>query len=132
MKIIIAGSRGVTEFRRIEEAVAMSEFEIDEVVSGTARGVDQLGEKYAASRRIPVKQFPADWKNIDVPGAVIKENRYGKYNAAAGHQRNAQMGEYVDALIAIWDGKSRGTLNMIEFMKVRDKPVFIYRTDIIP
>ncbi|NCE77236.1 DUF2493 domain-containing protein, partial [Anaerotruncus sp. X29] len=50
-----------------------------EIVSGTARGADQFGEQYAASRNIPVKQFPADWK------------RYGK---AAGYRRNAQMADY--------------------------------------
>lgn len=78
-----------------------------EIVSGTARGADQFGERYAASRNIPVKQFPADW------------NRYGK---AAGYRRNAQMADYAaelpyGGLIAFWDGKSRGTKAMIELAK---------------
>ena len=64
-----------------------------------------------------LKQFPADWNNITVPGAVIKYNSYGKYNALAGHQRNAKMGDYADALIAVWNGKSTGTRNMIKYMK---------------
>jgi len=71
-------------------------------VSGTARGADQLGERYAKERGYFIQRFPADW------------NAYGK---AAGYIRNRKMAEYADALIAFWDGKSRGTLNMISLAK---------------
>jgi len=37
-----------------------------------------------------------------------------KYGNAAGPIRNKQMAEYADALVAVWDGKSRGTKNMID------------------
>lgn len=126
MKVIIAGSRGINDIGYIAEAVQASGFDITEVVSGTAAGVDKLGEQYAANESIPVKEFPADWKNIAVPGAVVKSNQYGKYNAVAGHQRNTKMGDYADALIAVWDGKSRGTLSMIKYMRSLGKQVFVY------
>lgn len=39
------------------------------------------------------------------------------------------MAGYADALIAIWDGKSRGTAHMIETMKKLGKPTFVFRLD---
>jgi hypothetical protein len=72
---------------------------ITEVVCGCARGADQLGAWWAKINRIPVKQYPADWEE------------YGRY---AGVRRNHQMADNADALIAFWDGKSRGTEHMID------------------
>lgn len=127
MKVIIAGSRSITDIKYVSGAVRRSKFIITEVVSGGAEGVDKLGEEY--SRIVLLKEpkiFLADWKNIDVPGAVIRSNYYGEYNAIAGHQRNEQMGDYADALIAVWDGVSTGTRHMISYMKKIGKPVFVY------
>jgi len=129
MKVIIAGSRSINDqgyLNDIYKAVILSDFILTEVVSGMAAGVDMLGELYAVENNIPVARFPADWKNIDVPGAIIKQNMYGKYNAVAGHMRNKEMAEYADALIAVWDGKSKGTKNMLTIMKKMKKPVFLY------
>lgn len=93
----------------ISKAVKKSGFSVTEVVSGTARGADTLGEMWADENNIPYTQFPADW------------NLHGK---AAGPIRNAQMKEYADALIVfIWDG-SRGSQNMYNQMKKANKPVF--------
>jgi len=126
MKVIIAGSRGIDDMQHVIDAVYSSQFVITEVVSGTAAGIDRKGEQYATNAGLPVSRFPADWKNLTVPGAVIKRNSHGQYNAVAGHQRNTQMGNYADALIAIWDGKSKGTLNMVTYMKSLGKPTFVY------
>ena len=83
-----------------------------EVVIGCAQGADSHGETVARSMGIPVARFPADWK------------QYGK---SAGIRRNAQMAEYADALIAVWDGQSRGTKNMIELASAKGLLVFVYR-----
>jgi len=105
MKTIIAGSRTITSREIVQKAIRLAQstgVEITEVVSGKARGIDTLGEEWARANNIPVAEFPVrstDWK------------RYGK---RAGYLRNQQMGEYADALIAIWDGKSRGTGHMID------------------
>ena len=116
MKIIIAGSRDVTKYSDVFQAVYESSWidKITEVVSGRARGVDKLGEEFAKDREIPVALFPADW------------NTYGK---RAGYLRNEDMAHYADALIAVWDGKSKGTRHMIDFMKMLNKPVYIYYTE---
>lgn len=116
MKVIIAGSRSITDYRVIIKAIANSGFVLSEIVSGAARGVDQLGEQYARLHNIPIKLFPADW---------------AKYGRGAGMLRNEEMGRYADALIAVWDGSSRGTKYMIQFMQGLKKPVFVL-TDPIP
>jgi len=101
MKVIIAGSR---DFNDYEKLVKKCDFYLSnvrdiEIVSGTARGADKLGERYAKERCYPIKEFPANW------------DEYGK---SAGSIRNREMADYADALIAFWDGKSRGTKDMIE------------------
>ena len=47
MRIIIAGSRNITSYEYLSLACELSDFEITEVVSGCARGVDRLGEEWA-------------------------------------------------------------------------------------
>ncbi len=101
MKVIIAGSRGITDYNLIEQAVIESGFEITEVVSGTACGVDTLGEQWAMNHNIPIKRFPAQW------------DQFGK---SAGPRRNMDMAKYGEALIAITVG-SPGTKSMIEIAK---------------
>jgi hypothetical protein len=112
MKVIIAGSRGIKDEQAIFSAIKASEFEITEVVSGGADGVDRFGEKYANRYDIPLKVFPADWK---------------KKKASAGIIRNAEMANYAEALIAVWDGTSRGTKNMIEVAQRKGLKVFVWK-----
>lgn len=114
MRVIIAGSRTIIDLAIVERAIENSDFNVTEVVSGGARGVDALGEAWARKNGIPVKLFPADWK---------------KHGRSAGMIRNAEMAEYAYGLIAIWDGKSRGTLHMISCANKRGNDVHIHRTD---
>jgi hypothetical protein len=104
MKVIIAGSRDFDDYellRKYCDHVLQNQTEI-EIVSGTARGADQLGERYAKERGYPVKQFPADWD---------------KHGRSAGYIRNEKMAKYGDALIAFWNGNSKGTEHMINLAK---------------
>ena len=102
MKVIIAGGRNITDFNLLEQVIKKSDFDITEVVSGGASGIDSLGETWAISNNIFVRRFPADW------------DKYGK---SAGPIRNRQMAEYANALILIWDGKSRGSASMLRLAK---------------
>jgi len=126
MKVIIAGSRSITDFETVKKAIEACPFSVTEVVSGGAKGVDKLGEWYADGENIPIKVFKPSWSNLEAPGAIVKTNWHGKYNARAGIDRNEQMGDYADALIAVWDGHSRGTKHMIGYMNKLDKEVFVY------
>lgn len=133
IRVIIAGGRDIEDIFWVKRAIAGCKFlkdieddvnpwkyVIGEVVSGKAPGVDTAGEAWAKENGIHVEPFPADWDNIDVPNAVVRTRRDGtKYNAIAGHIRNEQMAEYADALIAIWDGKSTGTKNMIDTARAK-------------
>lgn len=111
MKVVIAGSRDITSPSSVAQAIRESGFDISEVVSGGARGVDKLGEQWAGFNLIPITRFIANW------------NSEGK---AAGIIRNHKMALYADALIAIWDGKSKGTKHMILDMQKTGKPVYVY------
>ena len=57
-KIVIAGSRSITDYAALEHAIAKSYFSIGEVVCGTARGVYTLGELWAAEHNVPVRKLP--------------------------------------------------------------------------
>ena len=127
MKVIVAGSRSIKDYALVAKAIEGVDIQITELVSGTAKGVDQLGERWATENQVPIKKFPADWKNLDAVGAIIKNGYYGEYNAKAGFDRNKQMAEYADALVAVWDGKSRGTKSMIELARSNDLKVFVYK-----
>ena len=112
MKVIIAGSRGILDYNKVLDTVIESGFHISEVVSGKAFGVDQLGEQYANENEIPIKYFPANW------------NEFGK---RAGYLRNEEMAEYADALIAIWDGTSKGTQHMIQIAMNKGLKIYTSR-----
>lgn len=111
MKTIIAGSRTISDYAVIVDAVKASGFEITEVISGSAQGVDRLGETYAQKNNLALKRFPAEW------------DKYGK---SAGYRRNEQMAEHAEALIAIWDGKSKGTKHMIDIATRKNLKVYIF------
>lgn len=103
MRTIIAGSRWITDATAVYRAIDLSGFKISEVVSGGARGVDAIGEMWAAYWGIPIKRFPAIWRDKD-----------GQRDMQAGLKRNSEMARYADALIAVWDGRSSGTKHMID------------------
>ena len=102
MKVIIAGGRDFDNYEYLSQTMNSLDILISEVISGCARGADSLGELWAKNNNIPVTHFPADWHGS------------GK---AAGMERNQEMAEYGDYLVAFWDGKSRGTLDMINRMQ---------------
>ena len=111
MKLIIAGSRTLNDPDIIKSFIQFSPLTpITEIVSGHARGIDQCGEKYAEELNIPVKIFLANW------------DKYGK---VAGILRNQEMGEYADGGLLFWDGISKGTKHMGEYLKTLKKPVNI-------
>lgn len=110
MRVIIAGSRTISRYAAVEKAVIKSGFSIDVVISGGARGVDRLGELWARRNGIPVRRFPAAW---------------GRYGKKAGYLRNERMARCGEGLIAVWDGQSPGTSQMIEIAKTKGLKVFV-------
>ena len=109
-KVIIAGSRGFSNYKLLREQCNKFLREKRKtsniiIVSGHARGADTLGEKYAQDEGFALEIYPAQWKKL------------GKQ---AGYRRNEQMAEVADALIAFWDGSSKGTKHMIDIMNEKN------------
>lgn len=102
MKVIIAGGRDFNNYEMVKETMKELNIIVTEIVCGGARGADTLGYGWAKENNIPVKMFPAEW---DI------------YGNSAGMIRNHEMGDYADYLVAFWDGKSRGTADMINYMQ---------------
>ena len=119
MKVIVAGGRDFNDYKLLKETLDNFQQEygnITEVVSGTAKGVDKLGEQYANENNIHIKRFVPDWEGL------------GK---KAGHVRNRQMGSYTKEhngmLVAFWDKQSKGTKGMIDYAtKIGLKSVVVY------
>ena len=99
MNITITGSRSITDHEIIAEVLAP--FVVSgphKLIHGAARGVDRLAAAWAKSAGWVVEAHPADWS-------------IGKH---AGFVRNAEMVSLADLVVAIWDGKSRGTKHTID------------------
>lgn len=102
-KLIVAGGRDFDNYPMLEDSINdLYSGQDIEIVSGCARGADELGIRYAHENNLPLKGFPADW---------------GSKGKGAGYLRNEEMAIYADGLIAFWDGQSRGTAHMIKTAK---------------
>ena len=117
MRIIIAGSRGVTDKVKVITALTMAleewkPREVTEIISGGARGVDTLAEELANEYKIAFREYPADW------------DKYGK---RAGYLRNEQMADAADGLVLVWDGESRGSKHMLDIAKRKGLKVHVHR-----
>jgi predicted Rossmann fold nucleotide-binding protein DprA/Smf involved in DNA uptake len=104
LRVIVAGSRSFSDFGLLSERL---DFYLQrhcgvEIVSGTARGADRLGERYAAERGLAVARFPAQWD---------------KYGRSAGFRRNDLMAGYATHAVIFWDGVSSGTGHMIQLAR---------------
>lgn len=114
IRIIVAGTRTFSDYEllrnRLDDFISkLKQKHPDKqvvIITGAAKGADQLGSFYARNHNIPLKEFPADWTT------------YGK---VAGPIRNQQMLDYalheIPVLIVFWDGESRGTKNMMNIAK---------------
>jgi hypothetical protein len=103
MRVIIAGSRWIKDFdvleRAMSNAAVLDHIIPTVIVSGMARGVDMLGVEWADKHGLRVQTFYANW---------LLDGR------SAGFIRNEMMARHSDALVALWDGESRGTAHMIK------------------
>ena len=123
MRAIIAGSRTATNYDDLLRAIGFvssalatsatgaAPWKPSLVISGTARGADALGERWARQNGIPLLRMPADWK---------------AHGRRAGYVRNLEMAKQAEALIALWDGISRGTAHMIETARSNNLRVFVW------
>ena len=102
MKIAIVGSRKLT-VRNIGDYITVC----DEIISGGAVGVDACAAAYAREKGIGLVEILPD---------------YSRYGRAAPIVRNKEIVDRADAVLAFWDGKSKGTASVIQYAKKKGKP----------
>ena len=108
MKLLIVGSRGITDF----DFSPYIPTEVDTIISGGADGIDSLAEQYADMHRL---------------SKYILRPRYDLYGRAAPIKRNEKMVDISDAILIIWDGKSKGTQHTLKYSKKSNKPFTLVR-----
>lgn len=106
MKIAIVGSRSIT-LTNIGEYIS----EHDELVSGGAKGIDSCVADYARKNGIKLTEFLPE---------------YERYARSAPIIRNKKIVDYADKVIALWDGKSKGTLSVIKYAEKTGKPCKVF------
>ena len=120
MKLAIVGSRSITDIIQVKGAMILAEKsgpydwnDITEIISGGARGVDYLAAQIAHESNIPLKEI---------------KPQYEKYISATGacYARNQEIAERCDAMIALWDGKSGGTIDVVRRARELERAVFFY------
>ncbi len=109
MKYAVVGSRSFNDYSQVERFLNQFD-DIDLIVSGGAKGVDSLAEKYSLQYKIEKLIFYADWK---------------KFGNKAGFIRNTSIIERADVVVAFWDYKSKGTLDSIKKAKKLKKELYI-------
>lgn len=114
MKVCVLGSRHVTDADVVAWAIWESGYHVTELVSGCAPGADSLGIAWALERGTLIKRFPAKWR---------------EQGRAAGPIRNKAMARYADAFVVVWDGKSRGTADMLRQIHLQNKPYHLVMLD---
>ncbi len=108
MKLLIAGSRSITDF----DLTPYISADVDTVISGGADGIDSLAEQYA---------------DLCCLSKYIIRPRYDLYGRAAPLKRNEQMVDMADAVLVIWDGRSKGAQYTVRYTKKMNKPITLIK-----
>ena len=106
MKLLIAGSRSITDFDISPYIPKDTEY----IISGDAKGIDKLAEAYADKMKL---------------SKIIMRPQYSLYKRGAPIKRNQKMVDLCDKVLIIWDGISRGTKSTIDYAKKVGKPIEI-------
>ncbi|MGN0181889.1 MAG: hypothetical protein ACI4DP_05700 [Candidatus Ornithomonoglobus sp.] len=104
MKLLILGSRSITD---MDLSIYIPQG-VDLIISGGAKGVDALAERYAEKHRI---------------NKLIIYPKYEKYGKAAPIKRNKEMIDLADHILAFWDGTSKGTKSSIDYAIKKGKKI---------
>lgn len=107
--VAIVGSRTITS---LNLDFYINKNNIRQIVSGGANGVDSIAEKWARQHGIEVLIYKPQY---EVYG--------GKY---APIQRDKELVNASDIVIAFWDGKSKGTKFTIEYARELGVPTIVH------
>lgn len=105
LNLAIVGSRGFpnSQYPRLVREVdrIRQKLNVTTIISGGAKGADQLGERYAREHNLEIIKLLPDWR----PNGI--------YDPGAGKKRNSEIVAQADYVLAFWDGKSTGTRDTI-------------------
>jgi hypothetical protein len=107
MHCIIAGSRTITDYNDVANAILESGFSITEVISGGAKGADRHGEEWARIRGIKITRMVPDWNRLGRSAGVQRNRDMAQYAVRQANLDQSQAG-----LILVWDGQSKGSASM--------------------
>ena len=121
--LLVVGSRSLTIYALIEGYLdklvseRLADYDIV-VVSGGAKGVDTLAERWADNRGYEKVIMPADWE---------------KEGKSAGFKRNARMHQFIaekdhKLVVAFWDGVSKGTAHNFDLCKKYNNELLLIRS----
>lgn len=112
MKVVIAGPNDLNDYKALAWAIKDSGWWISEVINTGRHGVAELGEMYAARRRIPIARWRCD----------LKANAFCSKKASMIEA----LAEHADGLIALTRiGKyHKQTADFIRKFRELGKPVF--------
>ena len=97
MRVAVIGSRGLN--------VDISQYIPDgtsAIISGGARGIDTLAERWADAH--------------GVPKLIIRPD-YARYGNGVPLRRNELIVDAADMVVAVWDGTSRGTAYTVGYAR---------------
>ena len=111
--MIVAGTRDLDR-KQVDALLAarLPKHGPNVILSGRSGSVDLAGEAWAATHGVPVEIFNPDWKRL---------------GRAAGPIRNEAMAMVATHLFLLWDGKSRGSADMLRRAVKRGLPFIEWR-----
>lgn len=121
MKVLISGSRSISDFRMVEHAIDRSRFRISFVYTGDGLGPEHLGQHWAKLNKVP---FEVVRPNLKLYGEEIL---LGRKIPLAMEYRNQELANLSEAAILVWDGESAGTMDLLERCQRRNIPVHVHR-----
>lgn len=77
-------------------------------------------EEVCKSNKITLKRYEIDWKSIDMPGAVIAENKFGQYNKRAPMVRRDMILANIDSVLLIGDTTDNSYVEKDVNFKIRN------------
>lgn len=126
LRLVVFGGRKyndrTTLFRHLD--VVHERRRIALIIEGGATGADRGAREWAQSRGVAFVTEEAAWKDLDVPGAVIRQGPHGPYNVMAGHQRNQRMIDKWQPTGGVGFPGGTGTADMAARLRAAQLPVW--------
>jgi hypothetical protein len=114
MAVCVFGSRSFHDYEVLKNTLQNLYPGTIAIISGKAKGTDELGERYGDEFGLDVRARKPD---------------YRRYGQGAPSVRNEEMAKECNEAVGFWDGKSTGTKHMIKCLMRERKPFNIYRFD---